>query len=248
MTDAKAAAQTRAPSIPDDYWPMLAKIESGKRPMAKAKTSSASGLYQFIRATWIGEGCHCRPDMTKPFGGLTPDAVEQLARARASSPRTRLRSRAGIEINRASLYAAHFPGVGTAARLISADIKASAEKIAGPAATAATRSILDGKDGGRVSDLAASEDWGVGAMIRMMIAALACVAAMTLASCANRPPLDLSKHAALRRSVYMTATAAAGVAMTSGWPLPGSVALRRQAAATATTALVVLDANCPTVR
>lgn len=50
MTNRKAGAPPRAPSIPDD-WPMLAKIESGDNPMAKAQTSSASGLYQFIRAT-----------------------------------------------------------------------------------------------------------------------------------------------------------------------------------------------------
>ncbi len=42
--------------IPDDYWPMLSKIESGDRPYVQAPTSSASGLYQFIRSTRLGEG------------------------------------------------------------------------------------------------------------------------------------------------------------------------------------------------
>jgi hypothetical protein len=45
-----------APEMPDDYWPLLAQIESGGRPYIKARTSSGSGLYQFVRSTWQGEG------------------------------------------------------------------------------------------------------------------------------------------------------------------------------------------------
>jgi hypothetical protein len=132
--------------IPDDYWPMLSKIESGDRPYVKAPTSSASGLYQFIRATWKGEGGQWGPDMSKAFGGLKPSVEEQLQRARSFTERnaTYLRSK-GIPINKASLYAAHFLGVGKAAELIGANVNASAEKIAGPAATAANPSILRGK-------------------------------------------------------------------------------------------------------
>ena len=51
----------------------------------------------------------------------------------------------GIPINKASLYAAHFLGRVTAAAIIGADVKASAEALAGPAATKANPSILKGK-------------------------------------------------------------------------------------------------------
>ena len=49
----------QAPStdpIPAGYFDMLARIESGNRPYIKAQTSSASGLFQFTRSTWRGEG------------------------------------------------------------------------------------------------------------------------------------------------------------------------------------------------
>lgn len=132
--------------IPDDYWPMLSKIESGDRPYVKAGTSSASGLYQFIRSTWISEGGTWGPDMAQAFGGLRPSTAEQLARAKTFTGKNAdyLR-RQGIPINRASLYAAHFFGSGTAAKVIAADVNARADLIAGKAATDANPSILRGK-------------------------------------------------------------------------------------------------------
>jgi len=96
-------------AIPDDYWPMLAKIESGNRPYIKAGSSSASGLYQFIRSTWIGEGGKWGGDVQQAFGGLKPSEAEQLQRAKTFTEKNASILRAkGIPINRASLYAAHF--------------------------------------------------------------------------------------------------------------------------------------------
>jgi len=136
--------------LPDDYWPMLAKIESGNRPYIKASTSSGSGLYQFLRATWIGEGGKWGADLTKAFGGLQPPVGEQLERAKTfTAKNAAVLLRAGIPINKASLYAAHFFGAGKAAEVIGADIKASAETLAGPAATKANPSILKGKTVGQ---------------------------------------------------------------------------------------------------
>lgn len=132
--------------IPDDYWPMLSKIESGDRPYIKAGTSTASGLYQFIRNTWIGEGGKWGPNLNLAFGGLHPPVEEQLSRAKSFTEKnaTVLRAK-GIPINRASLYAAHFFGAGTAAKVIGADVHDRADKIAGPGATAANPSILKNK-------------------------------------------------------------------------------------------------------
>lgn len=136
--------------LPDDYWPMLAKIESGNRPYIKAKTSSASGLYQFIRSTWLGEGGKWGADMSKAFGGLMPSVQEQHARAKTFTAKNAAVLKAnGVPINRASLYAAHFFGAGTAAKVIKADTNASAEQLAGPAATKANPSILKGKTVGQ---------------------------------------------------------------------------------------------------
>jgi len=139
-----------AGEIPESYWPMLSKIESGDRPYVKARTSSASGLYQFIRATWIGEGGRWGSNSALAFGGLQPSVEEQLARARTFTAKNAayLRSK-GIPINRASLYAAHFFGPVTAAQVIGADVNARADHIAGEAATNANPSILRGKTVGQ---------------------------------------------------------------------------------------------------
>lgn len=142
-----AVAPTPAQNaIPDDYWPMLSKIESGDRPYIKAGTSSASGLYQFIRATWLGEGGKWGGDMSQAFGGLKPPVEEQLQRARSFTQKNAdYLTRQGIPVNKASLYAAHFFGPQTAAKVIGAEVSARADLIAGKAATDANPSILRGK-------------------------------------------------------------------------------------------------------
>ncbi len=133
-------------AIPNDYWPMLSKIESNDRPYVKATTSSASGLYQFIKSTWIGEGGTWGTDASQAFGGLAPTAAEQTARAKTFTSKNAAYLRAkGIPINKASLYAAHFFGPLTAAQVIAADVKDRADLIAGPAATKANPSILRDK-------------------------------------------------------------------------------------------------------
>lgn len=139
-------AASLSDGLPDDYWPMLAMIESSGQPYAKATTSSASGLYQFIKATWIGEGGAWGPDDSKAFGGLRPLPAEQTERARTFTAKNAdyLRDR-GVEINKASLYAAHFLGRLTAAKILAAEMGESAELLAGNAATRANPSILKGK-------------------------------------------------------------------------------------------------------
>jgi hypothetical protein len=137
-------------SIPEDYWPMLSKIESNNRPYIKASTSSASGLYQFIKSTWIGEGGKWGADASKAFGGPTPPESEQTARAKTFTEKNvAILTAKGIPINKASLYAAHFFGAGTAAKVIAADVNDRADQIAGIAATNANPSILKGKTVGQ---------------------------------------------------------------------------------------------------
>lgn len=137
-------------SIPDDYWPMLSKIESGNRPYVQARTSSASGLYQFIKSTWLGEGGQWGKTLRPAFGGLKPSVEEQLQRAKTFTAKNAayLKSKK-IPINKASLYAAHFLGAITAAKVIGADVKERADWIAGPAATKANPSILKRKTVGQ---------------------------------------------------------------------------------------------------
>jgi hypothetical protein len=88
--------------------------------------------------------------MSLAFGGLKPSIEEQTQRAKSFTAKNAnyLRSK-GIPINKASLYAAHFFGPVTAAKVIAADVNQRADLIAGPSATAANRSILDGKTVGQ---------------------------------------------------------------------------------------------------
>jgi hypothetical protein len=146
------AANAPPPSdgIPDDYWSLLAHIESGNRPYIKASSSSASGLYQFIRSTWIEEGGQWGADMSQAFGGLRPSVDEQLERAKTFTEKNAdILRRKGVPINKASLYACHFLGAGTAAQVIAADVTASADLLAGENATNANPSVLKDKTVGQ---------------------------------------------------------------------------------------------------
>jgi hypothetical protein len=132
--------------IPDDYWPMLSHIESGDRPYVKAPTSSASGLFQFVKSTWLAEGGRWGNDPTQAFGGLKPSPEEQLERAKAFTERNaKYLADHGIAINKASLYAAHFLGPVTAAKILAASINERADLLAGDAASRANPTILQHK-------------------------------------------------------------------------------------------------------
>jgi|GEM_PF-3523507 len=146
---AKAAAvpvDAAANPIPAGYFDILAKIESGNRPYVKASTSTASGLYQFIRSTWLGEGGAWGAEPQQAFGGLRPPVEEQTARARSFTLKNaRHLLQQGIPITAATLYAAHFFGAGTAAKVLKAADASRADVLAGQAATSANPSILRGK-------------------------------------------------------------------------------------------------------
>ena len=132
-------------TIPDDYWPMLANIESGGRPYIKATTSSASGLYQFIKATWLGEGGQWGADNSKAFGGLKPTEGEQLQRVKTFTEKNaKALQAAGIGLNKASLYASHFLGVGTAIKAINGEVDKPVANYVSSDAVRANPSILGG--------------------------------------------------------------------------------------------------------
>ncbi len=154
MLDKLAPAKAMSSDgMPDDYWPMLAKIESGNRPYVQAASSSASGLYQFIRSTWQGEGGKWGPTLRPAFGGLRPSEAEQLARAKSFTAKNAAYLRArGVPINKATLYAAHFLGPVTAGTILAAPLWAQADALAGEAATKANPSILSGKTVGDFID------------------------------------------------------------------------------------------------
>lgn len=139
--------------IPEAYWPMLSKIESNDRlyalppinPRTGKPFSSASGLFQFIRSTWIGEGGQWGTDEFKAFGGLRPSAEEQLQRVKSfTAKNARDLTRAGLPINEATLYAAHFLGVAGAVRILKADVSTPVAAVTTAGQRRANPSILGG--------------------------------------------------------------------------------------------------------
>lgn len=121
-----------------------ARRESGLRPDAKAPTSSAAGLFQFIEQTWLstlkkhgakhGYGAYADLIVQGPDGRyrvpngearaavmnlrFDPNAAALMAGELASDHADYLRGRLGRSPTGGELYAAHFLGPKGAARLV----------------------------------------------------------------------------------------------------------------------------------
>lgn len=149
-----------------------AKVESGLDPDARAKTSSARGLYQFTSATWLdtvrrhgGEhglgwaaeavagGSAARdPAMRAAILDLRrdPQAAALMAAAFAGDNAAKLEAGLGRAASPTDLYMAHFLGAAGAIRFLRAHDAAPAAAAAdvAPAAAAANRAVFFGRDGG----------------------------------------------------------------------------------------------------
>ena len=147
-----------------------AKRESGYNPAAKARTSSASGLFQFVDQTWLGtlkkhgakygyaryadlisQGSDGRfrvagDEARKAVLALKmdPHAASLMAGELASDHASYLRGRVGRTPTAGELYAAHFLGPQGSARLIEAANKTPGASAASlfPEAAQANRSIF----------------------------------------------------------------------------------------------------------
>lgn len=104
---------------PKDYFNKLAYVESGNNPLAKAKTSSAAGLYQFTAGTWDG--------LTKQLGlnytledRFDPKKSRKVVEAFTRQNERHLTNRLNREPNEAELYLAHFSGAGGASKFLTA--------------------------------------------------------------------------------------------------------------------------------
>lgn len=125
----------------------MAKQESGFNPNAKAGTSSASGLFQFIDTTWNS--------MVQKYGKKFPDLLKgrfdlnasAIAGALFIKENIDVLKRNGIVINGTSIYASHFLGPGGALKLFSANPLTAAVNVLGEKVAAANKSIFYEKDG-----------------------------------------------------------------------------------------------------
>lgn len=173
--EAAIADAARATSVDFGYLLAQAEVESAMNPTARAGTSSATGLYQFIEGTWLntvkkhgdrfGLGAIADEIALTPSGNAyvadparreailalrnDPQVASLMAAALAEDNRAHLMPILGRQPDHAELYLAHFLGAGGAGRFLSemqADPGQSAPALfARPAA--ANRAIFYSADG-----------------------------------------------------------------------------------------------------
>ena len=152
-----------------------AKIESSLNPTARATTSSATGLYQFIDQSWlavidkhgseyglgwaadsISRGQHGRyfvadPELRQQILDLRkhPETASVMAAQHAADNKAYLEQRLSREAEPVDLYLAHFLGVGGASKFLSVHDRAPGATAASmfPAAARANRSIFYDRSG-----------------------------------------------------------------------------------------------------
>lgn len=106
------ARPSSPPPAAESYLTRMSLAEAPNQdPYVKNPYSSASGLYQFTKATWTALGGDWGNDPSKAFGGLRPSIAEQTARAqRLTAENAGVLQRAGQAVNSLTLYAVHIFG------------------------------------------------------------------------------------------------------------------------------------------
>lgn len=145
VQNAIATASART-GVAFSYLYSQAKVESSLNPDAKAATSSATGLYQFVEQSWLGTvvkhgGKHglgaeaaaisrgsdgryrvADPDARAAILALrrNPEASAAMAAEFASDNRVSLERRLGHTVESVDLYLAHFLGAAGAGKFLQA--------------------------------------------------------------------------------------------------------------------------------
>lgn len=152
-----------------------AQVESGLNASARAGTSSATGLYQFIEQSWLGvvkahgseHGMGWAADSIRQTSSgryvvsdpgvrqailklrSDPTAASLMAAEHASDNKDALSARLDRDVTGTDLYMAHFLGLGGAKKFLSA-MDANADRSAAslfPAAARANRGVFYERDG-----------------------------------------------------------------------------------------------------
>ncbi len=175
VTAAIAQASART-GVAFDYLMNQAQVESGMRPDARARTSSATGLYQFTSQTWLGTlkrhgSAHgldwAAQSISKNASGqftvndpamrsqildlrTHPETAAVMAAEFASDNNSYLQQRLGSNPEAVDLYLAHFLGAKGAGDFLDAlrDQPDQAAAPMFPAAAAANKSIFYNANGG----------------------------------------------------------------------------------------------------
>lgn len=165
QVQAAIARASQATGIDFSYLLGQARLESSLNPNAKAESSSAAGLYQFTKGTWLDtldrhgsahglgwadaaiQGGRVRdPALRQQVLALRfdPDASARMAAELASDNRDFLRGVLGREPDAPELYMAHFLGADGAGRFLTAMAANPAQSAAAlfPEAAGANQAIF----------------------------------------------------------------------------------------------------------
>ncbi|MCB1562196.1 MAG: flagellar biosynthesis protein FlgJ [Alphaproteobacteria bacterium] len=147
------------------YMVKQAAAESSFNPVAKAKTSSASGLYQFIESTWLNMiekhgsqyGIETEGKSREELLALRndPKTASFMAAAFASENERFLDAHWGGKVGETELYFAHFMGAGGAAAFLKAkdDNPMQEAALLFPKAAKANRNVFYDSQTGRARTL-----------------------------------------------------------------------------------------------
>jgi hypothetical protein len=171
---AAIAGASRATGEGFDFLLANARLESGLNPAARARTSSATGLFQFVDRTWLavvkrhgashglgwaaaaidwagGTLRVAEPRLRDAILKLRQDAgiAAAMAAEHTADNRQRLVSRLGRPVSDVELYLAHFLGAGGATRFLRAMDAAPDQSAAGvtPRAARTNHSVFYDRDG-----------------------------------------------------------------------------------------------------
>lgn len=147
------------------YLVQQAGAESSFNPHAQAKTSSASGLYQFIESTWMSmverygdkHGIETAGKSKSDILAMRKDPMKAAAMAAefASENEKFLNNHWGGEVGATELYFAHFLGAGQAASFLQARDDNGLQPAADlfPAAAKANKNVFFDHNTGRAKSL-----------------------------------------------------------------------------------------------
>jgi hypothetical protein len=126
-----------------------------------AGASSAFGRYQFTRGTWIGTYRRLNPNTKESdkqiWAKRTNPALQDRLMVKLTQDNAAGLRRAGLPVNDATLYLAHFAGLGGATKLLRADANTPVERVLEKDQIDANASVLRGRTVGQVAQWAAEE-------------------------------------------------------------------------------------------
>ena len=157
-----------APGSPEQIDNRIIQVESNGNPLARSKTSSASGLGQFTDKTWLDLIKQTHPELAADHNDaqlLALRADSTLSREMVTANRVQnaayLKGQ-GIDATAGNIYLAHFLGAPDAAKVLRADPNTPVADLLDPKVVTANASILAGKTAGTVAQWSDGKMGGVG--------------------------------------------------------------------------------------